>query len=187
VTHLPQHLERFLGPIEAGVRGDDSTPNGVQVVHFGDGTPFAGVTTSATLGLSNHHLGQANGRSLHQELLMHVPTTRQPSNLAGVLFQVAAELLARGRGLGRGEVLGPRGVLFPDTDMTALVAAAPVYLPDAFAVCDTPAAPVVLTWLIPLTDLEARFATEHGWPELEDLFVRKNPDLTDLTRASVVP
>ncbi|MFC0546780.1 suppressor of fused domain protein [Kutzneria chonburiensis] len=183
MTDLPDHLERFLGPIEAGVRGDDSTPNGVQVVHFGDGAPFAGVTTSATLGLSNHHLGQGG---LHQELLMHVPTTRQPGNLAGVLFQVAAELLGRGRGLGRGEVLGPRGVLFPDTGMTALVAAAPVYLPDDFAVCDTPAAPVVLTWLIPLTDAEARFATEHGWPALEDLFVQQNPDLTDLARASVV-
>jgi Suppressor of fused protein (SUFU) len=55
----------------------------------------------------------------------------------------------------------------------ALIAAAPVYLPDAFAVCDTPAAPMVLTGLIPLTDPEARFAVEHGWSELEDLFVRQ--------------
>lgn len=187
MNHLPEHLERFLGPIDAGVRGDDTTPDGVQVVHFGDGAPFAGVTTSATLGLSNYHLGQASGRSLHQELVMHVPTTRRPSNLAGVLFQVAAELLERGQGLARGEVLGPRGVLFPDTGMTALVAAAPVYLPDAFAVCETPAAPVVLTWLIPLADQEARFAVEHGWSELENLFVQKDPDLTDLGRASVVP
>jgi hypothetical protein len=182
VADLVEHLERFLGPVEGGTPGDDSTPVGVQVIRFGADAPFAGVTTWATLGLSNHHLTQPGGRGLHQELVMHLPNARQPANIAGVLFQVAAELIERGQGLALGEVIGPRGQLFTQSEMTALVAAAPVYLPDSFGVCDTAAAPVVLTWLIPVTAAEAQFARAHGWPALEAVFVAQDPDLTNIDR-----
>ncbi|WP_167517584.1 suppressor of fused domain protein [Micromonospora orduensis] len=185
MADLVEHLERFLGPIQGGTPGGGSTPAGVQVIRFGADAPFTGVTTWATLGLSNHHLGQQGGGGLHQELLIHLPNARQPSNTAGVLFQVAGELIERGRGLARGEVIGPRGRVFPQTEMTALAATTPAYLPDSFAVCDTPAAPTVLTWLVPLTQAEAQFAHVHGWPALEDIFVAQNPDLTDLGRMSV--
>ncbi|GAA2212911.1 hypothetical protein GCM10009850_083730 [Nonomuraea monospora] len=185
MAHLVEHMERFLGPIDSGSRGDDSTPAGVQVIRFGPDAPFTGVTTWATLGLSDHHLGQTSGRGLHQELVMHVRHDRQPANLAGVLFQVAGELVQRGRGLARGEVIGPRGRLFPQGEMAALVAAPPVYLPDSFAVCDTPATPIVVTWLVPLTEAEARFVHAHGWGVLEDIFVAQDPDLTDIERAGV--
>ena len=184
MTDLVDHLERFLGPIDSGIQGDDSTPPGVQVIRFGVDRPFTGVTTWATLGLSHHHLTQSDGRSLHQELVMHLSTIHQPSTIAGLLFQAAAELIQRGHGLTRGEVIGPRERLFAETDMTALVAASPVYLPDSFAVCDTPAGPVALTWLIPLTQAEAHFTLDHGWPALEAIFVAQDPDLTDLSRIS---
>jgi hypothetical protein len=104
---------------------------------FGADAPFAGVTTWATLGLSNHHLTQPGGGGLHQELVMHLPYARQPANAAGVLFQVAAELIERGRGLARGEVVGPRGQLFTQSEMTALVAAARCTCPTPSA-CATP-------------------------------------------------
>jgi hypothetical protein len=149
------------------------------VIRFG---AFTGVTTWATLGLSNHHVDQSGGRGLHQEFLMHVPVDRQP---AGVLFQVAGEVLARGTGLAHGEVIGPRGRLFAETELTALVAFTPVYPPDAFAVCETPAAPVVLTWLVPITGAEARFAAEHGWRTPEAAFVDQTPDPTTLSRTTV--
>jgi Suppressor of fused protein (SUFU) len=184
MADLIEHLESFLGLIDSGVPGDDSTPAGVQVIRFGADVPFTGVTTWATLGLSKHHLNQSSG-GLHQELVMHVPTAQQPANIAGVLFQMAEELIRRGRGLARGEVVGPRGRLFADMEMTAVVAASPVYLPDGFAICHTPAAPIVLTWLVPLTDAEARFALAHGWRALEAIFVEQNPDVTDLRRTSV--
>lgn len=185
VADLIEHLERSLGPIAGGTRGDGSTPSGVQVIRFGADAPFAGVTTWATLGLSNQHLGRTGGGGLHQELVMHVPTARQPDNVAGLLFQMAGELIQRGHGVARGEVIGPRGRLFAGTEMTALVAAQPVYLPDEFAVCETPAAPVVLAWLVPLTQAEAHFAHTQGWAALEAVFVQQDPDLTDHERTSV--
>jgi len=56
---------------------------------------------------------------------MHFWTQNEPSNAAGVLLQVAAELVARNTALLGGEVIGPRGRLFDQGDMAALLAAAP--------------------------------------------------------------
>jgi hypothetical protein len=116
---------------------------------------------------------------------MHLPNAGELTNTAGVLLQVADELIQRGRGLARGEVIGPRGQLFADTEMTGLIAVEPAYLPDSFATCETPAAPVVMTWLVPLTEEEARFALGHGWPALEAIFIEQDPDVANPGRASV--
>lgn len=185
MTGLFEHLESYLGEISGGTRGDESTPAGVQVVWFGENRPHAGTTTIATLGLSGHHLAQPGGRGLHQELLMHLPADGQPGNAAGVLFQVASELIARGQGLLRGGVIGPRGPLFGSSQMTALYAAAPVYLPDGFAECDSGTRTIVMTWLVPITDVEARYVRDHGWPAFEDALVAEDPDLVDLSRSPV--
>lgn len=126
MTGLVEHFEHFLGPIDRGAQGDGSTPAGVQVIRFGPDAPFSGVTTWATLGLSNHHLSQSSERGLHQELVMHLPNDREPDNLAGVLFQVAGELLGRGRGVGAGASARPASVvltwLVPLTDAEATFA-----------------------------------------------------------------
>lgn len=57
-------------------------------------------------------VSQSGRTGVHQELLMHLPMAGQPRNAAALLLQVAAELIAQGRGLLRGEVIGPRGPLF---------------------------------------------------------------------------
>ena len=183
MTDLIEHLESFLGEMSGGSSGDDTTPPGVQVAWFPN-APFDGTTTLVTTGLSNHHLAQGD-RGLHQELLMHVPAERQPPTAAGVLFQVAGIVLARGHGLLKGEVLGPYGRLFEEGEMTALIAFSPVYLPDEFAVCETPAPPVFLTWLVPITTGEARLVETRGWSALEDAFVADDPDLTSPLRPEV--
>jgi hypothetical protein len=185
MTELIAHLESYLGEISGGTSGDDSTPDGLQVVWFGANRPHTGVTTIARLGLSRHHLAQSGGKGLHQELLMHLPMVGQPRNAAGLLFQVAAELIARGRGLLRGEVIGPRGPLFGSGQMTALYAAAPGYLPDGFDVCDTGTVTVVMTWLVPITDTEANYVRARGWSAFEDALVAEDPDLVDLSRSPV--
>lgn len=185
VAGLFEHLESYLGEIADGIRGDETTPAGVQVVRFGENRPYAGVTTLATLGLSGHHLAQPGGRGLHQELLMHLPADGTPGNAAGVLFQVAGELIASGRGLLRGEVVGPRGPLFGFGPMTALYAAPPVYLPDEFAECGTGTTTVVMTWLVPVTDAEAAYVRARGWSAFEDALLAEDPGLTDLSRGPV--
>jgi Suppressor of fused protein (SUFU) len=186
VADLIAHLECYLGEMLGGTQGSGSTPDRIQVATFGPNSPFAGATTLVTLGLSAHHLVQPSGKGVHQELLMHFRTGNRPGNAVGLLFQVAAELITRGTGLLRGEVLGPRGQLFSRGDTTALYAAAPVFLPDDFAICREPNRTIVLVWLMPITTLEADFVRERGWPAFEDLLVAADPDLTDMSRPSVV-
>jgi hypothetical protein len=184
-VELIDHLETFLGQISGGTVGDETTPDGVQVGWFAPDVPFTGVSTMATVGLSRHHLTMSGDRSLHQELLMHLPVDDQPRNAAGLLFQVAAMLIDRGHGLLRGEIVGPYGRLFDRGEMTALYATIPVYLADAFSVCETATGAVVLTWLVPITDDEANYIHTHGWSQFEDALVAEDPDLTDLLRPSL--
>jgi hypothetical protein len=118
---------------------------------------------------------------------MHFIAANEPSNAAGILFQVAAELIDRGHGLRRGEVLGPRETLFGRGRTTALYAAVPVYLPDSFAVCREANRTIVLTWLVPITADEADVVRTQGWQAFEDALVTHNPDLTDIERDSIFP
>jgi hypothetical protein len=185
VADLIEHLESFLGLITGGSRGDDATPEGVQVAWFGPDVPFGGVTTLVTVGLSRRHLGLPNGGALHQELVMHVPTDDYPARAAGLLFQVAGEMVRRRAGLQHGQVIGPRGPLFPGSQTTAMVATSPRYLPESFAVCHTESVPVVLVWLIPITTGEAEVIQTSGWGTLEQAFAAQNPGLADPARAEV--
>ena len=185
VPSLLDHLETYLGEIRAGFAGDDATTPGVQVVRFGPDQPFKGVTTVSTLGLSHHYLSQPASPDVRQELLMHVPEHGQPPNLAGVMLQVAGELIHNHRCLLRGEVIGPRGVLFAGTGMTAFYGAMPVYLPDDFAFYANDSGPIALTWLVPITDGEADFIATYGWPAFEGVLESQDPDLTDFNRPSL--
>jgi hypothetical protein len=87
VEGLIAHLESYLGEMLGGTRGDECTPDRVQVATFGPNAPFEGATILVTLGLSHHHLDQASGTGIHQELLMHFRTQRQPTNAAGILLR----------------------------------------------------------------------------------------------------
>jgi hypothetical protein len=140
-----------------------------------------------TAGLSRRHLGLPNGGALHQEFVMHVPTDDYPARAAGLLFQVAGEVVRRRAGVQHGQVIGPRGPLFPGSQTTAMVAISPRYLPESFAVCHTESGsvPVVLTWLVPITTGEAEVIQKSGWGTLEQAFAAQDPDLADPGRAEV--
>jgi hypothetical protein len=187
VVDLIEHLESYLGLIAGGSRGDETTPDAVQVAWFGPDVPFAGVTTLVTVGLSRRHLDLPDGGPAYQELLMHVPNDEYPARAAGLLFQVAGEMVDRRAALADAQVIGPRGPLFPKSHATALIAIGPRYLPAEFAVChlDEPPVPVRLTWLVPITTGEAALTEREGWPALADTFAAEEPDLSDPGRSAV--
>ncbi|MFG3604839.1 suppressor of fused domain protein [Micromonospora chersina] len=182
---LIEHLESFLGLIAGGSRGDDTTPEGVQVAWFGPDVAFGGVTTLVTVGLSRRHLNLPSDGALHQELVMHVPTDDYPARAAGLLFHVAGEMVRRRDALSNGQVIGPGGPLFPGSQTTGILATTPRYLPESFAVCHTEPAPVVFAWLVPITTGEAEVIQKFGWGTLEQAFAAQDPDLADPGRAEV--
>ncbi len=154
---LIEHLELYLGEMECGWSRDaDGQPMPFQVARFGD-PPVPNTVAFSTLGLSRNALrSPVSDKSIHLELLMLVPVSLRDGPVPGVLQQVANELMETGYAVLRGDVIGPRGPLFAGSPVEALYAAQPVYFPDQFAVA------------------------------LEDRLVRCDPDLTDITRASIV-
>lgn len=183
MTNLVEHFERFLGPITSGWSVDpDGQRMHVQILKFHSG-PLENVAAYSTLGLSRHMLlSPSHGKPMRLELLMMVRRGDFERSIPSLLQQLADESIEEGRALLRGDVIGPRGVLDPNTSLEAMFVCAPVYLPDEFSVCEESDGPVVIAWLIPLFTEEASFALTHGWEALEKLLVQHDPDLTDWHR-----
>ena len=157
-----------------------------QVVRHPRG-PFAGTRTFATLGLSRTELiSERSGKRIRQELVLAVPEALRDCPWPGLLQEIATELLADGRALLRGEVIGPRGPLYRGSEMQALYASVPVYFPDSFHQCSTDDGDVAVVWLIPISRREEEYVRAHGWSAFEDRLVEQDPDLTDVQRPSLV-
>jgi hypothetical protein len=180
--NLIEHVERYLGPIEAGAR----LREGVQGAWFRE-RPFAGSSSFMTLGLSHHVFKQAAGNGIRLELLIacrneFVESFNPLSILADVSDRVASTHVAPARGT----VIGPAGRFSPQFQMEALYCCSPVYFDDGFAEYGGFSEPLVIIWLVPITPEEALYVQESGWDAFEDLLESAEPDLLDLERPSLV-
>ncbi|MBD1536911.1 suppressor of fused domain protein [Pseudarthrobacter sp. NKDBFgelt] len=182
MTHLVEHLEQYLGPISGGwARDADGRPTHAQVVKFDDG-PLDGVVAYSTLGLSRCALAMPGRAPIRIELLMMVRRGHFERYVPSMMQQLAEEMIHEGRAPLRGEVIGPRGPLDPDTRLEAFLVYSPYYQPDGFAVCEDVDGPIIIANLVPLFPAEANFAATHGWEALEGLLVEHDPDVDDWLR-----
>ncbi|MGO1052103.1 suppressor of fused domain protein [Crossiella sp. CA198] len=189
--NLIAHLESRLGPIRHGWRTDpDGGPMPFTIVQC-DGGALPGVTTFATVGLSDKHLrSRVSGKGIHQELLISVPSEQADGPFPAMLQQIAAGLLAEDTALLRGDVLGPHGPILPGSLLEAFYAAGPVHHDDDFAVVEPGADGqpfgIVLVWLIPISRGEAEFVASQGWTAFETQLERVQPDLIDPRRTQLI-
>jgi hypothetical protein len=183
---LIAHLERHLGEIDTGWRANQAGEVPFSIVRFTH-APGAHFVAYSTLGLSHAALASPEpAKHIHHELIMLVPPSLEAGRVASILEQAGSEALDSGTAYLRGEVIGPRGPLFPNSQLEALYVAIPVYLPDEFAVCRENGRDIVLAWLVPIANDEAAFVATHGWKAFEDRLVELDPDLVDLHRTSTV-
>jgi hypothetical protein len=183
MTTLIEHFERVLGPIHTGWAVD---PDGVsmpfQIVRFSGGSDTDSVGY-ATVGLNRYPLSSpASGRSIRQELMMLVSDSLSPELIVSLLWQVGSMALSARRPLLRGDVIGPAGPLFPQSNLTALYVTMPVYFSDEFATFVSDDGEVVISWLVPISTQEADFVMRRGWDAFEDELVEQDPDLVDFAR-----
>jgi hypothetical protein len=184
---LIDHLEKFLGPIAAGCnRTPEGTPMPFQVVRF-DAPPFRRCTAFTTLGLSNHLLSSgASGKLVRFELFLIMRDADRLPFIVSQLHQVGMELLQDHRALLRGQVIGPRGPLWPDSKLEALYCAIPVYLPREFGSCTLENGEgCAIAWLVPITREESVYVHTHGWEALETALSAQDPDLLDAYRGAI--
>jgi hypothetical protein len=187
MSALISHIEQHCGVILHGWSSDpDGNKAAVQVVQT-KGGPSTDATTFTTLGLSNHLLTSVSDRRVRQELVMPCRADSVPGNLPALLQQVASEALGSHAAYLRGQVIGPRGALFPGSALSALYVAIPVCFPDSFASVDIGnSRTVIFAWLVPIASSEADFVQSNGWDVFEERLIKQNPDLLDYTRRTIV-
>lgn len=184
---LVDHIERFLGPISKGWKKDHGGVALPYAVTLLEATPFRDTVAFVTLGLSNFPMARgSNVKPIRLELMV---LARKGASLPvpDALQRISNEMLASQKPVLRGDVIGPHGPLWADTELEAFYVTSPVYLPDEFATVDLKiGATVVLAWLVPITRAEAARVREVGWSQFEDELVAVDPDLLDPYRSSFV-
>ncbi|WP_369929887.1 suppressor of fused domain protein [Xanthomonas sp. NCPPB 2632] len=187
MTTVFDHLEAYACEIVRGASVDpDGNKMSFQIVETAGG-PYCGTTTFSTLGLGKFPLPNGSccdkARLIRHELVMVVPSDAVPPNIIAILYLVGMETISRNAALLRGEMLGPRGVLFDGYEPKALYASNPVCFPDGFgSVFEEGLGDIAMAWLIPMLDSEVSYLQAHGWPALEDKWVADDPDLVDYRR-----
>lgn len=181
---LVAHLESTLGRIECGwTRAEPGLHLPVRVARFSD-IPVTGLTTFATLGLSNHELTQSSGRPIRAELVLSCWNRYRDIEVPAILDLVAEDLTDSGTLPSRGSIVGPAGPLFNGFSLTALYCSTPFLFPDDFATWTGSSPPTVMMQLIPVTDDESSLVRTKGWDSFEDHLEKHDPDLFDLRRGS---
>ena len=178
-----EHLERHLGPIERGWSA--ASLSGIQVCLFRD-RPAPGVTTLATLGLSNTVLPVSSNRKVRQELLLASYDERPSQNLVKALMHGVETVLAREHALLRGDIVPLGGPITAGSAATGLYASIPVVFYAGLATLQDSVPATVVVWLIPVLPAEIDFVESSGWSEFEERLEAADPDLLDLTRSSVL-
>jgi hypothetical protein len=157
-----------------------------QIAQFGS-APIRDCEAFATIGLSSHPLEVREAeRWTRLELLMIVRTGNGPTWIPSLLETVGARLVRARTAVLRGDVIGPRDALAPGSELTALYASSPAYLPDEFATCEVrDGVKCAIVWLVPIGSRESAFVKNRGWLAFEEALVRENPDLVALDRAEL--
>lgn len=184
---LIQHLERHLGKMAGGwMRGPSGEQMPFQVARF-DSPPIRACTAFATVGLSSFPLrSNPPGRDIYLELFMIMRRADAVIGIPDLLQTAGTGMLASGVAILRGDVLGPRGPIWPQSRLEAFYVASPAYLPDEFAGCDLEnGVRCAIAWLVPITRGEADYVKARGWRAFEEVLATEDPDLLQFDRAEM--
>lgn len=180
-SEILDHLEAHFGPFAEGWK--DPNWGDIQVLRFNRG-PISGAGVLATVGLSLAPLVGPSGRRISIELVMLFRHSEGPRAFPAIVGDLCAEALRGRRPILCGQLVGPRGPLFPGATTEAFFAAIPVHFPPSFQV--TPRSRVAFAWLVPVTGDEAEFIRSHGPDQFLGALDDHTPDLLDLSRSSIV-
>lgn len=179
------HLEKHWGPLTGSwTSGENDQDLPFHLCLF-ENVPFEGANTLVTTGVSETVVSLENGTDVRQELVMCV----EPPHPA---FLLTAPLLFTGMHIQQNKQAVMYGdlITLPEpiegTDKTSLYATAPHYFPPESGIYHGTEPLTMMVWLVPVTDAETKFIVEEGFQAFENLMGEKDPDVTDLTRSSVV-
>jgi hypothetical protein len=184
---LVDHIELFAGKISEGWSADNAgNIQRFQIIKT-EGGPISGTKCYFSLGLSEQHLIGPEKRTCLQELVFIQKSTYLGFPIVGAMQLLANAVIDSARPILRGETVRFDDLVFEGTEMAGLYVTNPVYFDDNFSVCKlSDGREVNFCWLVPITKKEISYIDDTGWSKFEDLLQDKNPDLTDLFRASII-
>jgi hypothetical protein len=182
--NITDHFEKYLGRFESGW-GDKSCR--IQVVQFKQ-QPFDGAITYATIGMSHIILPFSESKSIRHELLFSAHESFSSEDIASFLLSFSEFVLSKSQALWRGDVVGPSTPIIDGVAMNAVYASIPVIFDRNLAVFSESdlVPPIVLVWILPIFEQEAKFVKSNGWEMFESILEEINPDLLDLNRPCVI-
>jgi len=181
------HFESFLGLTDGGWKDPGGEVWPFPVVQF-SGRPILETMTFCTLGLSEYPLKRVGDHVIVRlELMFVVHEVHGPMSIPALLHDLGVEAMSEEHAFFRGQVVGPRGPLFPGSELEALYVTAPTHLPDEFNDIETEDGdPGFIAWFLPIAPSEADFIRSNGWDKFENLIVAHQPDVFDVFRKPIV-
>ncbi len=177
-------LEEFGGKPSVSKYWDDNNVSNVDILATID-RPYDGVTSYSTIGLSDYSIGYSvDEKPLRIEIVGAAAKIFEffPNILSTCAFNIINTTLP----ISHGEIF--KGVIkmyYPDSEMEHVLFTSP-FLWDKLETIDFPDKKV--TWLlaVPISTKEFLYAEKEGPEALEDLFEKKEIDIFDLRRNSIL-
>ncbi len=148
--------------------------------------PDNNFVTHLSLGLASHVLKQKkSGSKVRQELLICIKPEYEKLPWQDIIFSVGSLMMRDHNALMRGQVLGPRGLLFPERPkikMTSLLCSYPAFFREEFCQVEQMDIPTFFVELIPITTAESKFISEKGWSKFFDRIDNGEVDILNLER-----
>lgn len=189
MPELIDHLERRLGRLANGWKGE--ARQGLPAVNIGcfTGGAFADTTCYATVGLSRvplHGAGHEGHFFMEFIAAEHDHGDSSRSMLPPMLEFVFSMCLDTREAVLRGNVIPLPDDIVCGSRFTSMYAASPVYYDEDFkSVVVENGDSVAIVWLIPITSNEARLIIDHGWDQFEAELLKTDPDLMDMNREAI--
>ena len=161
---------------------DGNTVN-VDILSSSD-RPYHGVTSYATIGLSDYEIGlTSNDKSLRVELLGACDA--KDEFFANIVATTAFGIIEKKK-CSYGVIIScVISEYHPDSDMKHVYLMNP-FLWDGFETIEFENKKVAWLLLVPISEKERVFALTNGWEALEDRFEASNIDVFNINRKSII-
>lgn len=178
-------LQIFGGKPEVSAYWDESHQFSVDILSCLN-QPQAGVTSYATVGLSDHPLmddGQEFPARVELLAACHAEVTKFPNVLATAAFYIMKDKWFCSPGTIFKRMISEYNL---SVTMEHLYFTAPFIWEDSLETLSLKSKTVAWLLAVPISDAEGRYKEQHGSERLEELFEEMGVDIFDLHRSSVV-
>lgn len=174
-----RHTEKYINKISEAIKITDCNYN-ITVSVYNE-TPFSGLKTYSTLGLSSYNIKN------YYELVFVCNDDYLKEKISSSLISFAEYLISENLKILRGDTFSFNHPIFEGSKMDSFYISLPFYFDNEFQVLNQRYKNVIFPLLIPLYREEADLVRSKGWSIFEEYLLDNEIDnLWDLRRKKIV-